>query len=175
MCSPLIPAAIGVAQTASSIIGQRQQAQMKAQAQATASTQERQRYLAEVSAMRTQEQQEMIARAQDLQQASIRAMEARSRATVAAGESGVSGISVRALLGDFSRKEAEYNFSVQQQAEMENVNRQIQLQEAGIGFSRNMLRINRPIEQPDYIGSVFGGIQTGLSNYSVMSNAGLIE
>jgi hypothetical protein len=168
MCTPLAAVAIGAAQTASSIIGQRQQAQMQAQAQATASSQERQRYLAEVSAMRTQQQQEMVARAQRIQEASKRAMEAKARATVAAGES------VQALLGDFSRQEAQYSFSEQQQAEMTDVNRQIQLQEAGIGFSRNMLRINRPIEQPDYIGSVFGGIQTGLSNYSVMKNAGLI-
>ena len=175
MCTPLAAVAIGAAQTATSIIGQRQQAQMQEKAQATASAQERQRYLAEVSAMRTQQQQEMVARAQRIQEASKRAMEARARATVAAGESGVSGLSVQALLGDFSRQESQYNFSEQQQAEMVDVNRQIQLKEAGIGFNRNMLRINRPIEQPDYIGSVFGGIQTGLSNYSVMKNAGLIK
>ena len=125
--------------------------------------------------MRTQEQQEMVARAQRIQKASKRAMEAKARATVAAGESGVSGLSVQALLGDFSRQEAQYVFSEQQQAEMADVNRQIQLQESGIGYSRNMLRINKPIEQPNYLGSVLGGIQTGLSNYSVMSNAGLIE
>ena len=175
MCTPLAAVAIGAAQTANSIIGQRQQATMQEQAQETASIQERQRYLAEVSAMRTQEQQEMVARAQRIQKASKRAMEAKARATVAAGESGVSGLSVQALLGDFSRQEAQYVFSEQQQAEMADVNRQIQLQESGIGFSRNMLRINKPIEQPNYLGSVLGGIQTGLSNYSVMSNAGLIE
>lgn len=174
MCTPLAAVAIGAAQTASSIIGQRQQAQMQEQAQATASSQERQRYLAEVSAMRTQQQQEMVARAQRIQEANRKAMEARATATVSAGESGVSGLSVDALLGDLTRKEAEYTFSEQQQAAMTDVNRQIQLQEAGIGFSRNMLRINRPIEQPDYLGSALGGIQTGLSNYSVMKNAGLI-
>ena len=166
MCTPLAAVAIGAAQTASSIIGQRQQAQMQEQAQATASSQERQRYLAEVSAMRTQQQQEMVARAQRIQEASKRGMEARARARVAAGESGVSGLSVDALLGDLSRQEAQYTFSEQQQAEMTDVNRQIQLKEAGIGF-------NRPIEQPDYLGSALGGIQTGLSNYSVMKNAGL--
>ena len=93
-------------------------------------------------------------------------MEARATATVSAGESGVSGLSVDALLGDLTRKEAEYTFSEQQQAEMTDVNRQIQLKEAGIGFSRNMLRINKPIEQPNYLGSVLQGAQTGLSTYS---------
>tara|TARA_S200002703_G_scaffold50059_1_gene43470 strand:+ start:1133 stop:1648 length:516 start_codon:yes stop_codon:yes gene_type:complete len=168
MCSPLaaVSALVGGAQTISSVVGQRQQAEMQEQAQANASVQERQRYLAEVSAMRTQQQQEMIARAQRIQEASKRGMEARSRARVAAGESGVSGLSVDALMGDLTRQEAQYAFSEQQQAEMTDVNRQIQLQESGIGFNRNMLRINKPIEQPDYLGSALGGIQSGLSTYS---------
>jgi len=168
MCTPLaaVSALVGGAQTVSSIVGQRQQAEMQQQAQATASAQERQRYLAEVSAMRTQQQQEMVARAQRIQEANRKAMEARATARVSAGESGVSGLSVDALLGDLTRKEAEYTFSEQQQAEMTDVNRQIQLKEAGIGFNRNMLRINRPIEQPDYLGSALGGIQSGLSTYS---------
>ena len=167
MCTPVaVSALVGGAQTVSSIVGQRQQAEMQQQAQATASAQERQRYLAEVSAMRTQQQQEMVARAQRIQEANRKAMEARATARVSAGESGVSGLSVDALLGDLTRKEAEYTFSEQQQAEMTDVNRQLQLKEAGIGFNRNMLRINRPIEQPDYLGSALGGIQSGLSTYS---------
>jgi len=170
MCTALVSAAVGVAQTVSSIQGQRQQAEMQEQAQANASVQERQRYLAEVSAMRTQQQQEMIARAQRIQEASKRGMEAKSRARVAAGESGVSGLSVDALMGDLTRQEAQYAFSEQQQAEMTDVNRQIQLQESGIGFNRNMLRINKPIEQPDYLGSALGGIQSGLSTYSSLKS-----
>ena len=166
MCTPLISAAVGVAQTASSIAGQKQEARMQEQVQRTASQQENQRYLAEVAAMRTQQQQEMIARAQRIQEASRKAMEARATARVSAGESGVSGLSIDALLGDLTRKESEYTFSEQRQAEMLDVSRDIQLSEAGIGFNRNMLRINKPIEQPDYLGSALGGIQSGLSTYS---------
>jgi precorrin-3B methylase len=168
MCSPLaaVSAIVGGAQTVSSIAGQRQQARMQEQAQRTATQQERQRYLAEVSAMRTQQQQEMIARAQRIQEASRKAMEARATARVSAGESGVSGLSIDALLGDLTRKESEYTFSEQRQAEMLDVSRDIQLSEAGIGFNRNMLRINKPIEQPDYLGSALGGFQSGLSTYS---------
>lgn len=168
MCTPTLiaSAVIGGAQSASSVAGQRQQAKMQEQAQANASVQERQRYLAEVSAMRTQQQQEMISRAQRIQEASKRGMEARSRARVAAGESGVSGLSVDALMGDLTRQEAQYAFSEQQQAEMTDVNRQLQLQESGIGFNRNMLRINKPIEQPNYLEAALQGAQTGLSTYS---------
>jgi|TARA_R100000081_G_C4726115_1_gene120762 hypothetical protein len=176
MCSPLIASSIiGAASTATSLIGQSQQASAQRQAQAVASRQERERYLAEVSAMRTQQQQEALARSQNLNESSRRAMEARATATTAAGEAGVSGLSVNALLGDLSRQQAEYEFSVQRQAQLTDVNRQLALREAGIGFSRNMLRINQPISQPDYLGSAVQGVQTGLSNYGVIYNSGLFE
>jgi len=176
MCSPLIVSSIiGGAQTLSSIQGQRNQAEAQAQAQAMASKQERERYLAEVSAMRTRQQQEAITRSQSLQESSKRAMEARATATVSAAEAGVSGLSVDALLGDLSRQQADYEFSVQQQARLTDVNRKMALNEAGIGFSRNMLRINQPIQQPDYLGSVVGGLQSGLSTYGVIQDSGLFE
>lgn len=176
MCSPLIASTIiGAAGTASSLIGQRQQAQAHAESQRLASMQERQRYLAEVSAMRTQEQQEDLGRTQQKQQAARRAMEARATATVSAGEAGVSGLSVDALLGDLSRQQAEYEFSVDRQSSLTNINRQLALQESGIGFNRNMLRINQPIAQPDYLGTFTQGLQSGLSNYGVLHNSGIFE
>ena len=55
---------------------------------------------------------------------------------------------------------------------MLNVSNQMQLKEAGLGFSRNMLRINQPIEGPDYLGSFLSGTQTGLSTFNTLSNAG---
>ena len=174
MCSPLIASSIiGAASTISSIQGQRYQADAQAEAQSIASRQERERYLAEVSAMRMQQQQEGIARSQKKDEADRRAMEARATATVSAGEAGISGLSVDALLGDLSRQQAEYEFSVDQQARLTDVNRQLALKESGLGFSRNMLRINRPIEQPDYLGSAVQGLQTGLSSFSVINKSGL--
>ena len=176
MCSPLIVSSIvGGASALSSIQGQRQQADAQEESQRLASMQERQRYLAEVSAMRTQQSQEQEATTQQRQQADRRAMEARATATVSAAEAGVSGLSVDALLGDLSRQQADYEFSVQQQARLTDVNRQMALNEAGIGFSRNMLRINQPIQQPDYLGSVVGGLQSGLSTYGVIQDSGLFE
>lgn len=176
MCSPLIASSIiGAASTATSLIGQSQQASAQREAQAIASRQERERYLAEVSAMRTQQQQEAIARSQNIEESTRRAMEARATARTAAGEAGISGLSVDALLGDLSRQQAEYEFSVQRQAQLTDVNRQLALREAGLGFSRNMLRINQPIAQPDYLGTATQGLQTGLSNYGVLYNSGLFE
>ena len=174
MCEPLILSSIiGAASTVSSIQGQRYQAQAQAESQRLASMQERQRYQAEVAAMRTQQQQEAIATTQKKDESARRAMEARATATVSAGESGVSGLSVDALLGDISRREAEFEFSADQQTRLTDVNRQMALSESGMGFNRNMLRINKPIEQPDYLGSLVGGTQTGLSSYSVINKSGL--
>lgn len=177
MCTPtaIVSAAIGGAQTMSSIAGQRQQAQMQEQSQRLATQQERQRYQAEVAAMRTRQQQDMIARAQRIDDSSKRAMEARATARTAAGESGITGSSVNALINDLARQEAEYNFSETQQASMMDVANQMQLKESGLGFNRNMLRINQPIESPNYIGSLLGGTQTGLSTFNTLSNAGFNE
>ncbi len=176
MCSPLIVSSmIGAASTISSIQGQRYQADAQAEAQRLASAQERERFQAEVSAMRTQQQQEAIARTQQKESSTRRAIEARATAVVSAGEAGVSGLSVNSLLSDIARRQAEFEFSVDQQASLTDINRQLALQEAGIGFNRNMLRINQPIEQPDYLGSLVQGTQIGLSNYGVMYNAGLVK
>ena len=148
--------------------GQRQMASAQAQAQANASKAERQRYLQEVSSMRVQQGQEQVAAAQRINESAKKAREARATARVSAGEAGVAGLSVDALINDLTREEAEYNFATQQQLEMNDVGRQMQLQNAGLGFTNNMLRINRPIEQPDYLGAALSGAQTGMSTYSAL-------
>ena len=160
-------AAVGVASAGLTIQGQRQQARTQAEVQRRASAAERQRYLHEVSSMRIQQGQEQVAAAQRLQESTKKAREARATARVSAGEAGVAGLSVDALINDLTRKEAEYSFKTQKQLQMSDVNRTLQLRDAGLGFTNNMLRINKPIEQPNYLGAALSGDQTGLSTYSV--------
>ena len=169
MCNP-VPAAIGlgVAQAGSQFIGQRQMANAQAEVQRRASAAERQRYLNEVSSMRVQQRQEQIAAAQRIQESTRKAREARATARVSAGEAGVSGLSVDALINDLTREEASYRFATNQQTQMNDVNRTLQLRDAGLGFQNNLLRINRPIEQPDYLGAALSGAQTGMSTYSTL-------
>jgi hypothetical protein len=161
-------AAVGVASAGLSIHGQRQAAKTQAKVQANASKAERQRYLHEVSSMRIQQGQEQVAAAQRLQESTKKAREARATARVSAGEAGVAGLSVDALINDLTRKEAEYNFNTQKQLQMSDVNRTMQLEQAGLGFTNNMLRINKPIEQPNYLGAALSGAQTGLSTHSAL-------
>lgn len=167
MCDP-ISIGLAVAQTGATIMGQRQMAAAQERAQANASKAERQRYLHEVSSMRIQQGQEQVAAAQRLQESTKKAREARATARVSAGEAGVAGLSVDALINDLTRKEAEYNFNTQKQLQMSDVNRTLQLRDAGLGFTNNMLRINKPIEQPNYLGAALSGAQTGLSTYSAL-------
>ena len=168
MCDPVsIGIGMAVASAGSQIHGQRQQAKTQAKVQANASAAERQRYLQEVSSMRIQQGQEQVAAAQRIQESTRKAREARSTARVSAGEAGVAGLSVDALINDLTREEANYNFATQQQLQMSDVNRTLQLGDAGLGFTNNMLRINKPIEQPDYLGAAISGAQTGLSTYDV--------
>ena len=165
--STLISAGLGAASAGSSIYGQRQQAKTQAKVQKNASAAERERYLREVSSMRVQQGQEEVAAAQRVNESARKAREARATARVSAGEAGVAGLSVDALISDLTREEANYNFATQQQLQMSDVNRTLQLGDAGLGFTNNMLRINKPIEQPDYLGAAISGAQTGLSTYDV--------
>jgi chorismate mutase len=149
-------------------MGQNQMAKTQAKVQKNASIAERQRYLQEVSSMRVQQGQEQVAAAQRVNESARKAREARATARVSAGEAGVAGLSVDALINDLTKQEAEFNFATQQQLQMNDVGRNMQLENAGLSFTNNMLRINKPIEQPDYLGAAISGAQTGMSTYSTL-------
>ena len=174
MCEPVTMAAIalGTAQAGLTIQGQRQAAKAQAKVQRRATIAEQQRYLTEVSASRLKERQEKIAAAQRIQQSTTAAREARATARVSAGESGVAGLSVDALINDLTRKEAQYNFSIQQQMQFAGVNRQLGFEDSANRSRMNLLSINKPIAQPNYLGAVIDGAQTGMSMYSLGKESG---
>lgn len=171
MCNPLA-IALGTLQTGMTIQGQRQAAKTQAKVQRNASIAEQQRYLQEVSASRLKERQEKVAAAQRIQQSSVKAREARATARVSAGESGVAGLSVDALINDMTRKEAQYSFSVQQQMQFQNVSRDMGFADSANRSRMNLLSINKPIQQPNYLGAILEGAQTGLGAYDAMNSAG---
>jgi len=174
MCDP-VSIGLGILQAGSTIQGQRQQAQAQEQAQRNATIAEQQRHLTEMSASRLKERQEKVAAAQRIQQSTTKAREARATARVSAGESGVAGLSVNALINDMTRKEAEFSFSVQQQMQFANINRQLGFEDGANRSRMNLLSINKPIAQPNYLGAALGGASTGLSAYSAFNQAGLFQ
>ena len=174
MCEPIsISLAVGALSAVTSAVGQKQQADAQERQQKLASQLERQRYLEEVTSIRQQQAQEQTALSQRMQNADVQAMEAKSKAVVAAGEGGVSGLSVEALIANISRKEATYAFSERKQAEMVDTSRTLGLQSAGAGYQRNLFTINKPIPQPDYVGAALSGAQAGLSTRGALVDAGL--
>ncbi|MAL84542.1 MAG: hypothetical protein CMF11_09440 [Idiomarina sp.] len=178
MCAPpavIAAVALGTAQAGLTIQGQRQRAKAQAQAQRNATIAEQQRYLTEVSASRLKERQEKVAAAQRIQQSTRAAREARATARVSAGEAGVAGLSVDALINDLTRKEAEFSFSVQQQMQFANMNRTLGFEDSANRSRMNLLSINKPIQQPNYLGAVLSGAQTGMSMYSMGEQSGLNE
>lgn len=155
-----------VAQAGLSIAGQKASAKAQAIAQARASKAEVERYRQETNAARISQRFRYEEEAQQLQSASIKAMQARARARVAAGEAGVAGKSVDALLDDFSRQESMYRFGLTRQSRQRDVARNLQLKDMNQQSYNTLLQINQPIEQPDYAGAIFGAVSSGLSIYS---------
>lgn len=173
MCEPVsMSIGMGLAQAGAQTMAQKQQARVQAEMQRRASEEERKRYLRQVSAQRTEQRMQKIAIAQKLQANQLQAESAKVKLELSATEAGVSGRSITDLKNDFSRKEAQYNFSLQQQDEINEINANINLENA-IGNSRaNLLQINQPIEEPDYLGNILDGVSTGFSLHSSMSQAG---
>lgn len=179
MCDVITPTVLaiaslttGVASAGLSIHGQRQQAKTQEKMQKNASIQEQQRHLQEMTAMRMKERQEGIANAQQRQQITKKAREARATARVSAGEAGVAGLSVDALMNSFTQNEANALFSITQQEQFNAQNRALGITDAQMRSSGNLLSINKPISQPNYLGAVLDGAQTGMSTYSFGKDAG---
>mgnify|MGYP003131825459 CR=1 FL=1 len=172
MCDP-ISIGLGVASGAMQYQGQRQAAKTQAIMQRRASEQESKRYLAQVSAMRTQERFQKIEASQKLQANQKRAQEARATARVASGEAGVSGLSIDAIINDYTRKEGQYNFSVEQNLRVQQINSALGLDNAGQAYTSNMLRINQPIKKASFGEAILTGAQTGFAMSSAVNESGL--
>lgn len=155
-----------VAQTGLAFVGAKNSAKAQATAQARASKAEVERYRQQTNAARIQQRFEMEQEAQELQNASIKALKARSRARVVAGEAGVAGNSVDSLLNDFSRQESRYRFGLMRQGQQRDVARNLALRDMNQQSYNNLLTINKPIEQPNFGEALLSGVSTGLSVYS---------
>lgn len=166
----VISTTMGVATSALSIRGQQQQAKSQAKAQANATLAERQRLMQQQSAERINQafQNEQVAA--QLQVSTTKAREARATARVSAGESGVAGLSVDALTNDLTRKQAVYNYGLQRQNEQMGIATNLRMQDGALGSQQRTIAFNQPIKQPDYLGTLMKGANTGLNNYATISS-----
>ena len=165
-----ISTAMGGATSILSIQGQQQAAKAQAQAQANQTKAEQQRLLQQQSAERISQRFQEEQAATQLQKSVTKAREARATARVSAGESGVAGISVDALMNDLTRKQAVYSFGLTRQLEQSGIATDLRMQDNALGSSQRLLAINKPIEQPDYLGGILKGANTGLNTYGTLSS-----
>ena len=171
MCLPVavlagISAATGALSAGVQFAGQRQQAKQQAAYQAQSVAAEQQRALQEKSSIRMQQAQQQEATGRELEQVSIKSREALARATVAAGEAGVSGASVTALMDDYTRQEAGYRSALLRQQELGGTATALGLEQAGLASQQRQIGINQPINRPSFLGAVLQGTSQAMSGYS---------
>jgi len=167
MCLPLaaIGAAAGVASAGLTFVGQRQQARQQARYQAQAAAAERQRFLQEQTSLRMRQAQEQEAVGRELEQVSKKSQAALARARVSAGEAGVAGASVQALMDDYMRQEAGYRSALARQQELGALGTGLGLEQAGFATQQRQIGINQPINRPNPLAAGLSALQGGLSGY----------
>lgn len=166
MCSiALATMAISAASAGAGYVGQRKQASAQRRYQAQASAAERQRFLQEQSAVRMGEAQQQEATNRELADISLKSREAISRARTSAGESGVSGLSINALMDDYLRQEANYRSATLRQQELQGVNTGLALSDAGYRTQQNLIGINRPLNQPGFLEGALSTASAGMAGY----------
>ena len=171
MCLPVavlagISAATGALSAGVQFAGARKQAKVQAAYQAQSAAAEQQRALQEQSSVRMRQAQEQEATARELQQVNVKSMEALARARVSAGEAGVSGASVTALMDDYTRQQAGYNSALLRQQELSGVATGLGLEQAGLASQQRLIGINQPINKPSLLGAVLQGTSQAMSGYA---------
>jgi hypothetical protein len=106
---------------------------------------ENQRSMTEANAIRTRQLQEQQAMARERQKVSQAGASQRSTAIVSAGEAGVSGLSVDALLADFKMQELNYQESISSEQKNRDAYYMQQLEQNRVQSAFTMAELNRPI------------------------------
>jgi hypothetical protein len=154
MCYPVLLASLAVGSGVAQFAGARQQAKQQARFQAQAAAAERQRFLQEQTSIRMRQAQEQEAVGRELQQVSRKSQEALARARVSAGEAGVAGASVQALMDDYTRQEGAYREALLRQQELGQVATGMGLEQAGFATQQRQIGIAQPISRPSLLTSV---------------------
>jgi len=167
MCYPMLLAGLAVAAGGAQYIGQRRMAKQQAAYQAQAAAAERQRFMQEQTSLRMRQAQEQEAVGRELEQVSRKSQEALARARVSAGEAGVAGASVQALMDDYTRQEAGYRAALLRQQELGGVATGLGLEQAGFATQQRQIGINRPINKPDFLTSALSTATSAVGAYGL--------
>jgi hypothetical protein len=151
-----------------------QEAQMRAQDAAIAANAAlaNKAYMENTKALQERQVQADEAAANKQQQVGVQTAQAKSTALTAAGEAGVSGLNVNALMSDFTRQEADYRFQSDTQLghEHDQTNAEISAaQIQGEGRTQSMKPFQTtPIQYPSLLGA---GLRVGADVAGQAANA----
>jgi len=167
MCYPMLLAGLAVAAGGAQYIGQRRMAKQQAAYQAQAAAAERQRFMQEQTSLRMRQAQEQEAVGRELEQVSKKSQEALARARVSAGEAGVAGASVQALMDDYTRQEAGYRAALLRQQELGGVATGLGIEQAGFATQQRQIGINRPVNRPSFLTSALSTATSAVGAYGL--------
>lgn len=165
MCNPVALAVVGGLQAGVQYAGQQKQAKQQRRYQAQAAEAERQRFIQEQSAMRMRQAQEQEAMNAELGDIALKSREAISRYGVSAGEAGVSGASVAMGQDDLIGEWLNYSTRITRQQELQNINTELALTDAGFRTMNNQIGINKPINKPSFLSAGLNAAQSAMSGY----------
>lgn len=170
MCEPttiLLAASLAVSALSgvASVQGQKAAAQAQENYQTQLVAANNQQAYAQESALRIQQAQDTESRGRENEKARLATQKAVSTSTVAAGEAGLTGASVDALLGEYQSSFGQYRETTLRQGQLyaSGVGSQIDALRAGNGMSN--LQINAPISRPNYTAAVLNFSSDALTAY----------
>ena len=162
MCEPATAMLVlSVASTAAGLYGQQQQAKAQNAYNEQQAKNTMEAYRANIAQTNLMQSQEQAAATQKINENNRAAEVARAKALVSAGESGISGLSVDALLADLSGEQARYNESVNQNYQNASMAIDNQRTNAQVNAASQINSLKTP-QSPDYLGA---GLRIGQAVY----------
>lgn len=168
MCTPIAAASFGInaASIAASYVGQSRMAKAQETYQQKQGTAALEAYRQNLAALGLKRQEDAASASDQLQQAQREAIQARSSAFTAAGEAGISGNSVDALMRDFTARELNFrsNTATNLKSRSGQIDREMLSVQAGAQSQVNQAKT--PVAKPSLLGA---GLQLGgsaLDTYS---------
>ena len=153
MCEPTTILAIAsVASTVASVSAQQEAASQQEQANQRQYENSMRAMAANVNQTNAEHMQQREGSIQKLEENNMSARAAKATATTAAGESGISGLSVDALLSDLSGKQGRYTNSVTTNYENAEMAINNQRENIGINAASQINSLKTP-QAPDYVGA----------------------
>jgi hypothetical protein len=160
---------LGAGSSIAGYAGQRRQAKQQAayQAQSIAAAQKKEGF--QRTSQLLESQQKKMALAQETSKITKAAQEKLASATVSAGEAGVSGLSVQALMDDYVRQQAGLQAAVTTQEKLYGLQTGMSLQQIGLASQQEILGLSQPISKPSLLTTGLQAISGGLSGYAAGS------